>query len=140
MVTSNMYMCTATVRCTKVVRNVNLEKLRHNYLFPEIEARELEHLNKYPDANIIRLGIGDTTEPIPDIITSNMAEVRLSFFFDSQGFLLIFCLNHSMHGVFQHAKDTKVMVLSKGTRYVYHLVFLFGLKIKGLKVCQIHRT
>ncbi|KAJ0568001.1 putative LL-diaminopimelate aminotransferase [Helianthus annuus] len=37
----------ATVRCTKVVRNVNLEKLRHNYLFPEIEARELEHLNKY---------------------------------------------------------------------------------------------
>ncbi|KVI10939.1 hypothetical protein Ccrd_010654 [Cynara cardunculus var. scolymus] len=42
----------ATVRCTKVVRNVNLEKLRHNYL----------------------LGIGDTTEPIPDIITSNMAE------------------------------------------------------------------
>ncbi|KAJ0561382.1 putative LL-diaminopimelate aminotransferase [Helianthus annuus] len=64
----------ATVRCTKVVRNVNLEKLRHNYLFPEIEARELEHLNKYPDANIIRLGIGDTTEPIPDIITSNMAE------------------------------------------------------------------
>ncbi|XP_076957414.1 aminotransferase ALD1, chloroplastic [Bidens hawaiensis] len=64
----------ATVRCTKVVRNVNLEKLRHNYLFPEIEARELEHMKKYPDANIIRLGIGDTTQPIPDIITSNMAE------------------------------------------------------------------
>nr|GEY22872.1 aminotransferase ALD1, chloroplastic [Tanacetum cinerariifolium] len=70
--------CAATARCTKVVRNVNLEKLRHNYLFPEIESRELEHMKKYPDANIIRLGIGDTTEPIPDIITSNMAEYALA--------------------------------------------------------------
>ncbi|XP_071725652.1 aminotransferase ALD1, chloroplastic-like [Rutidosis leptorrhynchoides] len=68
----------ATVRCTKVVRNVNLEKLRHNYLFPEIAAREREHLKMSPNANIIRLGIGDTTEPIPDVITSNMAEYALA--------------------------------------------------------------
>nr|GMC85577.1 aminotransferase ALD1, chloroplastic-like isoform X1 [Ipomoea batatas] len=50
---------------TKVARNANLEKLRTNYLFPEICERELQHINKYPNAKVIRLGVGDTTEPIP---------------------------------------------------------------------------
>ncbi|XWS21554.1 hypothetical protein CRYUN_Cryun30bG0064200 [Craigia yunnanensis] len=60
--------------CTKVPRNVNLEKLRNGYLFPEISRRESEHMQKNPDASLIRLGIGDTTRPIPDIITLAMAE------------------------------------------------------------------
>ena len=30
---------------------------------------------KYPDAQVISLGIGDTTEPIPDVITSAMSKV-----------------------------------------------------------------
>ena len=30
---------------------------------------------KYPDAQVISLGIGDTTEPIPEVITSAMAMV-----------------------------------------------------------------
>lgn len=30
---------------------------------------------KYPDAQVISLGIGDTTEPIPEVITSAMAKV-----------------------------------------------------------------
>lgn len=37
---------------------------------------------KYPDAPVISLGIGDTTEPIPDVITSGMSKVffcQLSF-------------------------------------------------------------
>ncbi|XVF36789.1 hypothetical protein REPUB_Repub19eG0088400 [Reevesia pubescens] len=59
---------------TKVPRNVNLEKLRNGYLFPEISRRESEHMQKNPDASLIRLGIGDTTQPIPDIITQAMAE------------------------------------------------------------------
>ncbi|KAK9270705.1 hypothetical protein L1049_026288 [Liquidambar formosana] len=36
--------------------------------------RELEHTQKYPHAKLIRLGVGDTTEPIPEIITSAMVE------------------------------------------------------------------
>ncbi|RVW65467.1 Aminotransferase ALD1, chloroplastic [Vitis vinifera] len=40
----------------------------------QICRRELEHTQKYPHAKLIKLGIGDTTEPIPDIITSAMAE------------------------------------------------------------------
>lgn len=59
---------------TKVVRNVNLERLQTNYLFPEISARELEHMKKYPNAKIISLGIGDTTQPIPDIVAHTMSD------------------------------------------------------------------
>ncbi|KAI4296327.1 hypothetical protein L6164_036293 [Bauhinia variegata] len=60
--------------CTKVPRNVNMEKLQHGYLFPEIERHELLHSNKYPHAKVINLGIGDTTEPLPTIITSTMVD------------------------------------------------------------------
>lgn len=59
---------------TKVPRNINMERLRNGYLFSEICRRELEHTQKYPHAKLIKLGIGDTTEPIPDIITLAMAE------------------------------------------------------------------
>ncbi|XP_062097678.1 probable LL-diaminopimelate aminotransferase, chloroplastic [Humulus lupulus] len=64
--------------CTSVSRSVNMESLRSGYLFPEIAKRELEHRQKYPQEKLIRLGIGDTTEPIPDIITSAMAEYTLA--------------------------------------------------------------
>ncbi|KAI3975573.1 hypothetical protein MKX01_002405 [Papaver californicum] len=59
---------------TKVSRNANMAKLQAGYLFPEINRRKLAHLQKYPDAQVISLGIGDTTEPIPVVITSAMAE------------------------------------------------------------------
>ncbi len=32
-------------------------------------------MQKYPDAKVISLGIGDTTEPIPRVITAAMEEV-----------------------------------------------------------------
>ncbi|RLN33774.1 putative LL-diaminopimelate aminotransferase, chloroplastic [Panicum miliaceum] len=51
-----------------------MAKLQAGYLFPEIARRRAAHLLKYPDAKIISLGIGDTTEPIPDVITNAMAE------------------------------------------------------------------
>ncbi|XP_039173547.1 LL-diaminopimelate aminotransferase, chloroplastic [Eucalyptus grandis] len=59
---------------TKVSRNANMAKLQAGYLFPEIARRKAAHLQKYPDAKVISLGIGDTTEPIPDVITSGMAK------------------------------------------------------------------
>jgi len=34
-------------------------------------------LLKYPDAKVISLGIGDTTEPIPEVITDAMSKVKL---------------------------------------------------------------
>ncbi|XVF44725.1 hypothetical protein PTKIN_Ptkin02bG0147200 [Pterospermum kingtungense] len=59
--------------CTNVPRNINLEKLQNNYLFPEILKRELQYLDKHPNAEVISLGIGDTTEPIPEKISLSMA-------------------------------------------------------------------
>ncbi|XP_022149209.1 LL-diaminopimelate aminotransferase, chloroplastic [Momordica charantia] len=59
---------------TAVSRNANLAKLQAGYLFPEIARRRSAHLLKYPDAKVISLGIGDTTEPIPEVITSAMAK------------------------------------------------------------------
>ncbi|KAL7199857.1 hypothetical protein ACSBR2_022045 [Camellia fascicularis] len=63
-----------TGRCTKVARNLHMQRLRNHYLFPEISARELEHIKKYPNEKVIRLGIGNTTEPIPEVITLAMSD------------------------------------------------------------------
>ncbi|KAE8706622.1 LL-diaminopimelate aminotransferase [Hibiscus syriacus] len=59
---------------TKVSCNANIAKLQAGYLFPEAARRRAAHLLKYPNAQVISLGIGDTTEPIPDVITSAMAK------------------------------------------------------------------
>ncbi|KAL3733247.1 hypothetical protein ACJRO7_022729 [Eucalyptus globulus] len=69
--------------CTKVPRNVNMESLKNGYLFPEISIREAEHAEKYPHAKLIKLGIGDTTRPIPHIITSAMAQKALALSTDA---------------------------------------------------------
>lgn len=64
----------ATGYHTNVARNLHMERLRNNYLFPEISTRELEHIKKYPKEKVISLGIGDTTQPIPEAITAAMSD------------------------------------------------------------------
>jgi len=55
-----------------VSRNPNFAKLQAGYLFPEIGRRRNAHLAANPDADIISLGIGDTTQPIPPHILSGL--------------------------------------------------------------------
>eukprot|EP00316_Scyphosphaera_apsteinii_P016259 CAMPEP_0119335110 /NCGR_PEP_ID=MMETSP1333-20130426/88729_1 /TAXON_ID=418940 /ORGANISM="Scyphosphaera apsteinii, Strain RCC1455" /LENGTH=405 /DNA_ID=CAMNT_0007345573 /DNA_START=126 /DNA_END=1343 /DNA_ORIENTATION=+ len=57
-----------------VTRNPGLAKLQAGYLFPEIGRRRNAFLEKNPDANIISLGIGDTTQPIPHHILKGLTE------------------------------------------------------------------
>lgn len=45
--------------------NDHYQKLKAGYLFPEIARRVREFSSAHPQANIIRLGIGDVTEPLP---------------------------------------------------------------------------
>ncbi len=45
--------------------NDNYLKLKAGYLFPEIGRRVSAFAQNNPDANIIKLGIGDVTEPLP---------------------------------------------------------------------------
>lgn len=59
---------------TRLQRNPNLDKLQAGYLFPEIAKRRRAHVESRPDAKIISLGIGDTTEPIPPFVASALAK------------------------------------------------------------------
>ncbi|OIT34808.1 PREDICTED: aminotransferase ALD1 isoform X1 [Nicotiana attenuata] len=66
-------IATAGYYSTRVARNPNLEKLQTNYLFPEIIDREVKHMEKYPNAKVISLGIGDTTQPLPQPVALSMS-------------------------------------------------------------------
>jgi LL-diaminopimelate aminotransferase len=57
---------------SKVVRNENFAKLQAGYLFPEIARRRRAYLEQNPNADIISLGIGDTTLPIPSHILGGL--------------------------------------------------------------------
>ncbi|MBN2423024.1 LL-diaminopimelate aminotransferase [Candidatus Woesearchaeota archaeon] len=52
-----------------VKRNPNMSKLQAGYLFPEINRIKNALLEKNPDAKVISLGIGNTTEPLTPHIT-----------------------------------------------------------------------
>ena len=47
-----------------VTINTNYEKLKGNYLFSEIAGRVAAYAKEHPDQKIIRLGIGDVTQPL----------------------------------------------------------------------------
>ncbi|MBD3883731.1 LL-diaminopimelate aminotransferase [Phormidium tenue FACHB-886] len=52
--------------------NDNYLKLKAGYLFPEIARRVNAFAQANPTANIIRLGIGDVTEPLPEACRTAM--------------------------------------------------------------------
>lgn len=56
-----------------VKRNPQITKLNSGYLFPEIIKRRSLFLEKNPNAQLISLGIGDTTEPLPPFIAEELA-------------------------------------------------------------------
>ena len=55
-----------------IVVNENFSKLKAGYLFPEIGRRVNAFAQANPDASIIKLGIGDVTEPLAPAITEAM--------------------------------------------------------------------
>jgi LL-diaminopimelate aminotransferase len=54
--------------------NDNYLKLKAGYLFPEIARRVNAFAQANPDASIIRLGIGDVTEPLPEACRTAMIQ------------------------------------------------------------------
>jgi LL-diaminopimelate aminotransferase len=54
--------------------NSNYLKLKAGYLFPEIARRVTAFATANPDAKIIRLGIGDVTEPLPEACRTAMIQ------------------------------------------------------------------
>jgi len=57
-------------------RNKNLANLASGYLFPEIAKRRKQYAAAHPEAKIISLGIGNTTEPLtPHVVEGLKNEV-----------------------------------------------------------------
>ena len=52
--------------------NAHYLKLKAGYLFPEIERRVNRFVESNPDSQIIKLGIGDVTEPLPPAVIEAM--------------------------------------------------------------------
>ena len=61
-----------------IKRNSGFANLSAGYLFPEVAKRRREYQAKHPDAKIISLGIGNTTEPLTPHITKAMADYAAS--------------------------------------------------------------
>lgn len=57
-----------------VKRNTHFAKLNAGYLFPEINKRKQAFLAKNPNAKLISLGIGDTTQPLPSFISQHLSK------------------------------------------------------------------
>jgi LL-diaminopimelate aminotransferase len=57
-----------------VKRNKNIAKLQAGYLFPEINRRKKVFIEKNPEARVISLGVGNTTEPISKHITKGLVK------------------------------------------------------------------
>ena len=55
-----------------IKRNSNYTNLAKGYLFPEIAKRRREYQAAHPEAKIISLGIGNTTEPLTPHIVEEM--------------------------------------------------------------------
>jgi LL-diaminopimelate aminotransferase len=52
--------------------NANYDKLEAGYLFPEIGRRTREFLAANPGVEVMRLGIGDTTQPLPESVITGL--------------------------------------------------------------------
>jgi LL-diaminopimelate aminotransferase len=52
--------------------NSNYNKLSAGYLFPEITRRTGAYLENHPDVKVMRLGIGNTTEPLPPSVIERL--------------------------------------------------------------------
>ena len=54
--------------------NEHYAKLKSSYLFSEIARRLREFQSAHPEAKIIRLGIGDVTQPLPPAVIKALHE------------------------------------------------------------------
>lgn len=58
----------------KIKLNDNFSNIEQNYLFSDINNRVKKYKEQHPDADIIRLGIGDVTLPLPNIVVDAMVK------------------------------------------------------------------
>ena len=54
--------------------NANFEALQANYLFAEVNRRVKEYQKAHPEADVIRMGIGDVTRPLAKSVVAAMVK------------------------------------------------------------------
>ncbi len=114
-------------------RNQNLMRLKSSYLFPEINARKRQFLVQNPDALLISLGIGDTSEPLPSSIAKALAEAsqglstveRYSGYGPEQGQKAL--REKIASAIYSHCVDAEEVFVSDGAKCdLGRLQMLFG--------------
>ena len=118
-------------------RNTGFSNLTAGYLFPEVARRRREYASKNPNAKIISLGIGNTTEPLPKCIAQAMADYSISLstaegysgYGDEQGLTE---LRKRIAEVFYKdlASDDEVFISDGAKCDIARIQTLFGSKVK----------
>ncbi len=54
--------------------NANFEAIQANYLFAEVNRRVKEYQKAHPEADVIRMGIGDVTRPLAKSVVAAMVK------------------------------------------------------------------
>lgn len=120
-----------------IERNTGFSNLTAGYLFPEVARRRREYAASHPDAKIISLGIGNTTEPLSKHIAKAMSDYSMALstpegysgYGDEQG-------NSSLRAkiaeVFYHGMaDADEIFISDGAKCdIARIQTLFGSKVK----------
>lgn len=63
--------------------NKNFRNITENYIFAEVAKRINAHSNAYPESEVINLGIGDVTLPLPAPVSRAMAAASLEMCTDA---------------------------------------------------------
>ena len=120
-----------------IKRNTGFANLTAGYLFPEVARRRREYAASHPEAKIISLGIGNTTEPVSKHIASAMGDYALglatpegySGYGDEQGNS---ALRQKIAEVFYSGKvDASEVFISDGAKCdIARIQTLFGNDVK----------
>ncbi|MFC1771078.1 LL-diaminopimelate aminotransferase [Candidatus Margulisiibacteriota bacterium] len=120
-----------------VRRSENMAKLKAGYLFPEINRRKNKVLEEKPNAQIISLGIGNTTEPLSDFVVRGLEKAVLgmgtsdgySGYGDEQGFtdLRKKIAENLYKGI---VKEEEVFISDGAKCDIGRIQLLFGPKVK----------
>lgn len=120
-----------------IKRNTGFSNLTAGYLFPEVARRRREYAASHPEAKIISLGIGNTTEPLSKHIANAMSEYALSLstaegysgYGDEQGNS---ALRAKIASVFYPgmAEDDEIFISDGAKCDIARIQTLFGSKVK----------
>jgi LL-diaminopimelate aminotransferase len=119
-----------------VHRNTGFANLTAGYLFPEVARRSREYAASHPDADIISLSIGNTTEPLTPHISKTMSDYALALatsegysgYGDEQG---LSALRSKIAGTFYSgmAEDDEVFISDGAKCDIARIQTLFGRNI-----------